>query len=219
MNKQKYFPKREENPVCLICSFSIMATKDILVFAANGSEEIETIGTVDVLRRAGFNVVLTSIHETKEIAMSRGVHVLADATLSEVLKTHPQHKWDAVIVPGGMPGARNIASCKDAQTITTEQFQAGRLVAAICAAPAVVLLPWGILDRPKTHATCHPGFESHLRDKGVFEEGVRVSVSQNVVTSRGPGTAVEFALAIIEILCGAEMAKKVADPMLPLLSA
>lgn len=196
-----------------------MTTKEVLVFAANGSEEIETIGTVDVLRRAGLHVVLASVHETKEIVMSRGVHVLADATLAEVLKTYPEHKWDAVVVPGGMPGARNIASCKEAQAITTVQHQAGRLVAAICAAPAVVLLPWGVLDGPKTHATCHPGFEVHLRDKGVFEEGVRVSVSQNVVTSRGPGTAVEFALAIIEILCGAEAAKKVADPMLPLLPA
>ena len=196
-----------------------MSAKEVLVFAANGSEEIETIGTVDVLRRAGLHVVLASVHDTKEIVMSRGVHVLTDATLTEVLKSYPQHTWDAVVVPGGMPGARNIASCKDAQTITAEQHKAGRLVAAICAAPAVVLLPWGILDDPNTHATCHPGFEAHLRDKGVFEEGVRVSVSQNVVTSRGPGTAVEFALALVEILCGAETAKKVADPMLPLLPA
>ena len=194
-----------------------MSKEGVIVFVANGSEEIEALGTVDVLRRAGLKVTVTSVHDTTEILMSRGVRVVADTTISALLRDAPGHMYQAVVVPGGMPGASNIASCKAAEELTLAHQKAGAVVAAICAAPAVAFLPWGLLDGEGMRATCHPGFEERLREKGVFAEGDRVVVFKNIVTSRGPGTAIEFALAIVEQLCGKEAASKVAGPMLPLL--
>jgi len=193
-----------------------MSKEGVLVFIANGSEEIEALGTVDVLRRAGLRVVVASVHESTEVTMSRGIRVIADTTVSNLLATSPDHMYQAIVVPGGMPGASNIASCKAAKDLTLAQYKAGSYVTAICAAPAVALLAWGLLDEAGMRATCHPGFEERLREKGVFAEG-RVVVHERIITSRGPGTAIEFALSIVTALCGKEAATNVAGPMLPLL--
>ena len=182
------------------------------MLVADGSEEIETLGTVDVLRRAGLYVVLASVNEQR-VVMSRGVTVEADTTVASLCEQSRPRAWQAIVVPGGMPGAANIAACASARSLVVAQNEAGRLVAAICAAPVVVLQAWGILDREGARATCHPSFEPRLAEKGTFAEG-RVVQDGNIITSRAPGTTIEFALAIVERLCGKETADKVARPML-----
>ena len=116
-----------------------------------------------------------------------------------------QEQPDAVIVPGGMPGAANIASSDTALALIRSAFDRGRLVAAICAAPAVVLARTGILSGRRV--TCFPGYEDRLEDCTFVED--RVVVDGNLVTSRGAGTAAEFAVKVIEILVSPEAAREV----------
>jgi 4-methyl-5(b-hydroxyethyl)-thiazole monophosphate biosynthesis len=161
-----------------------MAQKTVLVPVANGSEEIETVAIVDTLVRGGATVTLASVESTKECKMS-----------------------------GGMPGAQTIASCEPFVAMLKEHAAAGKMYGAICAAPAVVLFPNGLIPEGAA-ATSHPGFASKMEglSGGYSEE--RVVVAGKLVTSRGPGTAIEFALALVEMLFGTETAEKTKGPML-----
>lgn len=179
--------------------------KRALVTIATSTEEIEAISVIDVLRRAGIDVVVASIETDLAVTMSRGVKVVADKLISECAT----EAWDAVVIPGGMPGSTRLSESPAVTSILAAQSQKGGIIAAICAAPAVVLNKHGLLDRC-SKATCHPGFFANLGDKGVED---RVVVDGNVITSRGPGTAMEFALTIVRVLCGEEKAKSVAGPM------
>jgi 4-methyl-5(b-hydroxyethyl)-thiazole monophosphate biosynthesis len=183
----------------------------VLVPIANGSEEIETCGITDTLVRAGAEVVVASVEEGLECKMSRGVKMVADASIADVAAT----EFDCIAVPGGMPGAKTIGECVPFVTMLKAHVAAGKPYGAICAAPAVVLLPNSLIPEGAP-ATCHPGFAAKLAEGGVTggcsEE--RVVVHGKLVTSRGPGTAIEFALALITQLFGAEKASEVAGPML-----
>jgi len=179
--------------------------KTALVLLAEGFEEMEAIAPVDVLRRAGVRVVLAGVNSLT-VKSSRNLGVQADALLKDI-KDLP----DVVILPGGLPGVTNLAKSVEVARLVKQTSVAGKLVAAICAAPAVVLAPLGILDGKK--ATCYPGCETDFSGKTVYSKE-RVVVDGDIITSQGPGTALEFALVIAARLAGQEMADIVRGKML-----
>lgn len=183
------------------------ATKKALVPIADGSEEMEAVITADVLVRGGVEVVVGSAKEdgSLQCTMSRGVKLVADKHVSECR----EEAFDVVAVPGGAQGAENLGNSEPLDAILRDQWGSGRLVAAICAAPVKVLTPKGIMEGIK--GTAHPGFSPQLPDPSSQE--ARVVVEGNVVTSRGPGTAFEFALCLIEHLYGRDHASKLGPPM------
>eukprot|EP00892_Ulva_mutabilis_P010661 jgi/Ulvmu1/7968/UM004_0201.1 len=179
------------------------AAKSVLVPIANGSEEMEAVIVIDCLRRAGAEVDVASVESTCEITASRAVKLVADKLITEC-----QGPYDCIALPGGMPGSERLRDSAHLSAMLRQQRDDGRLYAAICAAPAVVLEPQGLLDGP---ATSHPGFSDKLSNQSQVDE--RVVVDGNCITSRGPGTAFEFALALVEKLYGAEQRDAVAGPM------
>ncbi len=176
-----------------------------LVPIADGSEEIEAVCVIDTLRRAGMEVVVAAVGESLQVTASRGVRLVADCLMAAV-----QPPFDAIILPGGMPGAEHLAASSRLREMLLAQERSGKLIGAICAAPAVVLLPLGLLEG--RNATCHPAFFDRLDPARAL--AARVVHDQMVVTSRGPGTALEFALKIVELLCGSDKAREVSRPML-----
>lgn len=179
--------------------------KRALVPIANGTEEIEAVCVIDTLRRAGIGVDVASVEEGAEVTASRGIRLVADMLIGAAVAP-----YDVIALPGGMPGAERLAASDVLTGLLREQVASGRLVGAICAAPAVVLLPLGLLDGRE--ATCHPAFFSRLDPKRAL--AARVVHDGMLVTSRGPGTAIEFALKLVELVCGAAKVREVAEPML-----
>lgn len=173
--------------------------KRAALFLADGFEEVEAITQIDFLRRAGIEVITAGIGK-KEITGGHDIRILTDVEVHDL-----DANLDAVVIPGGMPGAENVAASKQAMSLIGKMNNSGKLVAAICAAPAVVLSPAGILAGKK--ATCFPGFEKRFTDANFSED--RVVIDGNVITSRGPGTAGEFAVAIIRYLVGDGPAQEV----------
>jgi 4-methyl-5(b-hydroxyethyl)-thiazole monophosphate biosynthesis len=179
--------------------------KNVLVILAEGFEEIEAVTPIDVLRRAELNVTVAGVG-SKTIRGAHGVRFQADTTLNQY-KDLP----DAVILPGGMPGAQNLANSKEVREILTKMNSQNKLIGAICAAPALVLAPSGILEGKK--ATCYPGFENHFNSSTQFSPA-RVVVDGHIITSRGPGSALEFALELVEKLAGKEKAESLSQGLL-----
>jgi 4-methyl-5(b-hydroxyethyl)-thiazole monophosphate biosynthesis len=181
-----------------------MMVKKVLVPIADGTEEIEAVCIIDVLRRAGAEVTVAAVGGL-QVTASRGVKLVADRSVS-ACKTVT---YDLVALPGGMPGAEHLRDSRDLEEILKRQAREGRWYAAICAAPAVVLQPYGLLAGRR--ATCHPNFVDRLEKTDALES--RVVVDGRCVTSRAPGTAIEFALKLVEALYGEEKATEVARPM------
>lgn len=179
--------------------------KTALVILADGFEEIEAIAPVDFLRRAGVRITLAGL-ENLRVQSSRNVGVEADILLRDLVELP-----DAVILPGGIPGATNLAKSEEVAELIKRMNETGKIIAAICAAPAVVLARLGILDGKK--ATCYPGCETDF-SKTTVHSAERVVVDGNLITSQGPGTALEFSRAISEKLVGKEMTEKVREKML-----
>lgn len=179
---------------------------EALIFVANGSEEIETITPGDVLVRAGAVVVYAGVGGVT-LRGSRGLPLGADVAVEEI----GDRVFDAVVVPGGAKGAENLAGSPEVSRIVRAHHAAGKVVAAICAAPAVVLSPLGVLDGRR--ATCYPGLEGRFGDRTEHAPG-DVVVDGHIVTSRGPGTAIAFSLELAEMLCGPERAAGVREAML-----
>ncbi len=187
-------------------------SKKVILLLAEGFEDVEAVTPADYLRRAGAEVVVAAVGGTKTVKSSRGLSVLADTTLADLSaagRLQAVH-WDAVVIPGGMPGSANIAASLTALGLVKDVFASGRIVAAICAAPAVVLAPHGMLAGRRF--TCFPGMEKGLG--GAHWSAERVVTDGHLVTSRGAGTAGEWAVTIIEKLLGAEAARKVAEAVL-----
>jgi protein deglycase len=180
-------------------------TKRVLVPVADGTEEIEAVTIIDVLRRAGADVTMASV-DGLQVTASRGVRLVADCLIGQCL----DHPYDLVVLPGGMPGAEHLRDSRELQRILQRQCDAGRLVGAICAAPAVVLASHGLLENRR--ATCHPNHVKSLHHPSAA--GARVLVDGTVVTSQGPGTAMAFALKLVEMLFGREQMEAVAAPMI-----
>ncbi len=180
--------------------------KESYVFLANGFEEIEALSVVDILRRAGMPVKTVSITSALQVTGAHGVTVTADVLYDNTLFSEPE--W--LILPGGMPGATNLYEFAPLIGLLEQQLKSktGR-IAAICAAPAVVLGQSGLLKGQK--ATCYPGFESML---GCEHVDAPVVVSGKFVTGNGPGNAPLWGLKIVEETLGFEAMSKVANGML-----
>lgn len=176
------------------------------IFLANGFEEIEAITTIDVLRRGGVDVKTVSINEGLQVEGAHGVTVTADALFADV--DFKFAEW--LIMPGGMPGASNLHEFKPLNDLLLEHFRKGENIAAICASPAVVLAPLGILSGK--NATCYPGFEDSMEKVRMQNEPV--VVDGNIVTACGPAASMKFALAIVAIEKGDDVAQDIASGML-----
>lgn len=179
--------------------------KKALVVLAEGFEEIEVSTPIDILRRAGVDVTVAGIGGTV-IKGAHNVAINADIDL-EKYDSVP----DAVIFPGGMPGAENLARSSKVKELIKSMAAEGKLIAAICASPALVLAPMGLLDG--RNATCYPGMEENFSSK-VKPVKEKVVQDGNVITSMGPATALPFALKIVENLVGKETADSIAQATL-----
>lgn len=177
----------------------------VVVVLANGFEEIEAVTPIDVLRRAGLEVVVAGVGSL-DIAGAHGMGFRCDCEVSSV-----QGKvLRAIVLPGGMPGAVNLHESAKVNELVLSAYKANALVCAICASPAVVLAPLGILDGRK--AVCYPGMETRFEGIG-FEKGKAVVRDGNVVTAAGPGCAFDFSFEIVRALCGCDAAKGLEESM------
>ena len=183
-----------------------MATK-VLVAVADGSEEMEVVIVVDVLRRAGIEVTLASVMNDRKITASRGVELTADAHIA-----YCENKaWDMVVLPGGILGAEHLANSKVLTRIIHDQQKAGAWLAAICAAPFVVLATKGLIKGAS--ATCFPALHARMAECNVHVINEPVVHYQKLITSQGAGTAMAFALALVRALKGDVIACEVARAM------
>ncbi len=174
----------------------------VYVFLADGFEEIEALTPVDLLRRAGVKVQTVSIYtDRKVVTGARGIPVTADISLGDV----DTGNADIMVLPGGMPGTVNLLECEKLMEMVDKQNAAGRRIAAICAAPAKILGTKGLLKGKK--ATCYPGLEDLL--DGAAPVTKSAVTDGNITTSRGLGTAVDFACELIALLLGKEKSDEV----------
>ena len=179
--------------------------KKAFLFLAPGFEEIEALATVDILRRGGVDVKMISITDSRTVKGAHDIEVVADALYGDAEYSDAA----ALILPGGMPGATNLNDFDPLREQLLEQYRAGRIVAAICAAP-LVLGGLGLLKGRR--ATCYPGFEERLI--GAETTGEATETDGPVITGRGPGLAFNFGLAILSAIKSEAVADEVAGGML-----
>ena len=179
-------------------------TPSVLVPLAPGCEELEAVTIIDLLRRAGIEVTVAGL-EAGPVLASRGVRLLPDTTLDTVVEA----SFDLIVLPGGAEGARRLGQDPRLAVLLTRQIAQGRQLAAICAAPSV-LAQQGLLDGRR--ATAYPGFLEPLDIPGLaLDTSAAVVVDGPIITSRGPGTAMDFALFLIEHLTDAATRTQVED--------
>ena len=189
----------------------ISAMKGAYIFFANGFEETEALAPIDVLRRGGVDIRIVPIYDDRTVTGSHRIPMIADMSFPEFLeevRLEGTTAGDIMVFPGGMPGSTNLAACDRLMELMLDHYAAGGSVAAICAAPSVVLskLP-GLAGKTMT---CYDGFEPALLGKGVKHTKEGVATDGNIITGRGAGHAVAFGLAILAHLKGKETADKVA---------
>lgn len=177
--------------------------KRVLIPLAPGFEEIEALTPVDYLRRADVHVVTASVGAPNPITGRNRIRVMADIDLEEALAEWGD-AWDAVVIPGGAPGVEKLLANETVLALVGKRLAAGQLTAAICAGPKV-LVKAGLAAG--TAVTSHPDVKGELGDVLYKEE--EVVRDGHVITSRGPGTAGAFALALVEALLGAEKAAEI----------
>ncbi|KAJ0230062.1 Protein DJ-1 B [Hirschfeldia incana] len=194
-------------------SFSVSATmasspaKKVLVPVAHGTEPFEAVTMIDVLRRGGADVTVASVENQVGVDACHGIKMVADALLSDVTDS----VFDLIMLPGGLPGGETLKNCKPLEDMVKKQDTDGRLNAAICCSPALALGTWGLLEGKK--ATCYPVFMEKLGATCATAVESRVEVDGRIVTSRGPGTTMEFSVTLVEQLFGKEKAAEVAAPL------
>ena len=175
---------------------------EVVIIISHGSEEIETCCPLDLLTRAGAKVSIAKVPtsaedaKNKNITLAQGLKITADLMVEEASKK----SWNMIVVPGGLPGTEHVAKSAVTIEMLKKQKAAGKWVAAICAAPALVLAPNGLLAGEK--ATAYPSFQDKLPDKSSAKDPV--VVSKKVITSQSPGTAFKFALQLVKELFGGE---------------
>lgn len=180
--------------------------KRSFLFLADGFEEIEALTVVDVMRRAGMDIKTVSIKKSENVTGAHGVVVTADLTFDDA--DFGDAEW--LIAPGGMPGSKHLADYVPLQQLLTRHFENGGKIASICAAPALVLSPLGILkDR---EATCYPGMEQLMVD--AVRRDAPVIALDTLITASGPATALRFALAIVANSMGESVAQEIGSAML-----
>lgn len=175
----------------------------IIVPLADGFEEIEAVTIVDILRRAGCTVTTAGLKK-KDVTGAHAINVQADTTLKQLPPS-----YDGLILPGGMPGTDNLLRSSQVLSFVQDTFNNGLLCGAICAAP-IVLGKAGILDGRR--ATCYPGYEDQLTGARYIEAAV--VRDRNIVTSRGVGTALAFALELVILFCGETAAENCAKKII-----
>ncbi len=173
---------------------------NVVVLLAPGFEEIETVTIVDVLRRAGITTVLAGI-SNPPIPGAHGIQMMSDVSVDEI------GGYDAIVLPGGSPGYLNLERDQRVLKLIQEAYGAGKFIGAICAAPHVL----GEADVMKgATATCYPGIEI----KGARHVDERVVRYEKIITSQGPGTAIDFALTLVGVLTTEENAQEVRKALL-----
>lgn len=170
----------------------------VYAMIADGTEEVECLAVLDVLKRAGVEVILVAAKDSKNVVSSHQVRIEADAVVTEIDFSDA----DVIFVPGGMPGSEHLSDCKPLIAALHQADRENRRIAAICAAPAVVLGRHGLLEGRT--ATCYPGYENELNgadytNQGVFTDG-------NITTARGVGFAIDLGLELVRLLAGKEAA-------------
>ena len=175
--------------------------KRVLVYFADGFEECEGLLVVDILRRAGIEVTTASIMEDRRICSSHQIELFADAMASEA----DAASFDAVVLPGGIPGTPNLAACPQVTETCLQFAEQGKIVAAICAAPGIL---GGIGLLKGKRATVYPGMEDTLI--GAEPTACEVVVDGNIITSRSMGTAIPFALTLVQELLDRDAAVSLA---------
>lgn len=189
-------------------------TQTALIPVAQGNEDIEVIVLIDVLRRGGLQVVVASLDDQEVVTLMKGTRLVVDAAFHSVI----DQPWDVIALPGGIPGAMNLAESSPLRERLQRQHLSGGVVAGICLAPALVLKPAGVLEAMDT-VTGNPlairtPQQSWLPDHFTkllgsnFDPKARVisDQKQRIVHSQTPGTAIEFAIAIVRMLCGEDAA-------------
>ena len=177
----------------------------VYLFLGTGFEEVEAVATIDVLRRAEVELTTVSVMNERSVEGAHGVRIEADKMFDEVDCANAE----MLILPGGMPGTLNLGAHEGLASVLRDQNKKGGWIAAICAAPSILGKMHFLRNQ---QAVCYPGFEDQLDEAFVSKE--RVMVSGNIVTSRGPGCTIEFALQLVTILKSEEVAKSVAESML-----
>jgi 4-methyl-5(b-hydroxyethyl)-thiazole monophosphate biosynthesis len=178
----------------------------IFVFFADGFEEIEAFTAVDVLRRAGLSVETISVTEDLLVTGAHGISILCDSLLFFDISLF--YDADLLLLPGGMPGAKTLSGHEELNKLILDFVKKGKPIAAICAAP-MVLGKLGLLNGKKV--TCYPGFEQYL--EGAECTGAQVEIDGNIITGKGPGAAMDFALAIVELLQGKDKVAELEEAM------
>ena len=171
--------------------------KKVLVPIAVGSEEIEAVCIIDVLRRAGAEVTVASVGE-KSVICSRGIQIIADCLIDDC----KDKSYDLIALPGGMPGAEHLRDSQTLVELLKKQKQDGKLYAAICASPVVVLQHHNLLKG--LDATCHFSMKKQLENPKKLDQ--KIVIDKNCITSQGPGTALIFALELVKLLFGEKKA-------------
>ncbi|VAW92591.1 DJ-1/YajL/PfpI superfamily, includes chaperone protein YajL (former ThiJ), parkinsonism-associated protein DJ-1, peptidases PfpI, Hsp31 [hydrothermal vent metagenome] len=178
----------------------------VLVPLAQGCEELEAVTITDLLTRAGITVVTASLDE-KPVQASRGMVLIADTVIDNVM----DEIFDAIVLPGGLPGADHLQNDKRVQTKLKSMAADNKIIAAICAAPKA-LAAAGLLDGKAM--TSYPGALEQCKIQNMNYKEQSVVVDGNIITSRGPGTAMDFALSLIEKLLGKEKRSEVELPLM-----
>lgn len=178
---------------------------NVLVPLAQGCEELEAVTIIDLLRRAGINVITAGLDE-QPVKASRGTVIIPDTNLDAVM----QHEFDMIVLPGGLPGADHLNNDPRIHTLLKQMSKANKYTAAICAAPKV-LATAGLLNGKR--ATSYPGSIDGIETRDMSYEQQAVVVDEKVITSRGPGTAMDFALTLIEQLAGKARRDEVEAPL------
>ena len=174
---------------------------NVLIPLAQGCEELEAVTIIDLLRRADIKVITASLDESP-VTASRGTVIVADTTLDQVL----DQEFDMVVLPGGLPGADHLNADDRIHQLLQRTANNNKYIAAICAAPKV-LASAGLLENKK--ATAYPGVLEALELENTEVTTAVVQQDGNIFTSRGPGTAMDFALELISCLVGGAMRKQV----------
>ncbi|NLM09425.1 MAG: DJ-1/PfpI family protein [Clostridiaceae bacterium] len=176
----------------------------VYVMLADGFEEIEALTVVDVLRRADIDVSTVSISDSKTVTGSHNISVISDILLADA----DLNSAEMVVLPGGMPGTTNLYNNKELEKSIAYRVENNKWIAAICAAP-IILGKRGYLKG--LEAVCFPGFEEELIEATIKND--KVVTANNFITSKGPGTALDFALAIVSVLKDENTAKKIRSDM------
>ncbi len=176
----------------------------VLIPLAEGCEELEAVTLIDLLRRAGITVVTASLTDQHKLTASRGVGLVADAILDDVISSD----FDMLVLPGGQPGSNNLNADPRIHSIAKRLHSTGKAIAAICAAP-LVFASSGLLQGKKV--SCYPGSLTIENQPDISISDQAIMVDDNIFTSRGPGTAMDFALTLIEYLANRKIRDEVEE--------